>query len=150
MADANKIKDGDIMAVMHYIKVKGSNPISHEFWGDDVDQPGKGMKVTGKELVERAFSADQYDKEEKVSKTKAAEILVTSHNRPFTVSFEKSDKSQRTLRGRLIKAEPLLGRSMVEELDIVPETGDLRGRVRQVDHRTISWLIVEGTKYIVK
>ncbi len=94
MADASKIKDGDIMAVMHYIKVKGANPASHEFWGDDVDQPGKGMKVTGKELLERAFSADQYDKEEKVSKTKAAEILVSSHNRPFTVSFEKNDKTQ--------------------------------------------------------
>jgi hypothetical protein len=140
------IEKDHIMAVIHYIKVKGHAP--NEFWGEDLDQPGKSMKVVG--LLDRSFSADQYASEEKVNKTRAAEILIHSVNRPFSVCFDKSDGKERVLRGRLIKPEPLLGRSMVEDLDAKPEQGDLRGRVRQVDHRTIKWLIVENKKYIVK
>jgi len=39
-----------------------------------------------------------------------------------------------------------LGRSMVEDL----ESSDKKNRMRQVDHRTIKWLIVDGVKYVVK
>ena len=50
------------------------------------------------------------------------------------------------MRGRLITPEPLLGRSMVEDLDLAVT----EHRQRLVDHRTIKFLIIEGVKYIVK
>lgn len=141
----NKIEPNDIMAIVHYVKVTGVKPDKFEFFATDVDNPVNSMKIQGKEIIEAAFSADRFLEEQKVSKTAAAEFLVNSPNRPFTVNFNKTDGSERTLRGRLICPEPLLGRSMVEDLD------DTSGHnLRQVDHRTINWLIVEGTKYIVK
>jgi len=76
---------------------------------------------------------------------KAAEILVNAYHRPLTVCFVKNDGTERTLRGRLVKPEPLLGRSTVEDLDVT--NGN---RLRLVDHRTIKWIVVDGTKYTVK
>jgi hypothetical protein len=138
------IKLNDIMAVIHYVKITSVNPGKFECYADDLDLTNR-MSIQGKEILEAAFSADQFSEELKVPKTKVAEILVNSPNRPFTVNFNKTDGSERTLRGRLVCPEPLLGRSMVEDLD------DTSGHnLRQVDHRTINWLIVEGTKYIVK
>jgi hypothetical protein len=143
--DPARIKAGDLMAIVHYVKVKSVIANNYELFTSDVDLDNHTMRVQGKELLECAFSADQYSEELKVSKTQAAELLIHSPNRPFTVSFNKTDGAERTLRGRLVCPEPLLGRSMVEDLD---ETSD--HKLRQVDHRTINWLIVEGTKYIVK
>ena len=141
---AKQVKTGDLMAFVYYGKVKtiaatGSNVIVF-----DVDNK-REMAVQGTELIESSLSADQFQEEEKVSKTRAAEILVNSPNRPLTVCFDKQDGTERTMRGRLVQPEPLLGRSMVEDLDI-----DGNNRLRQVDHRTIKWLIVDGMKYTVK
>lgn len=143
--DPIRINNGDLMAIVHYVKVKSTVPHNYELYTQDVDLDNHTMRIQGKELLESAFSADQYAEEIKVSKTQAAEILVNSPNRPFTVNFTKSDGTERTLRGRLICPEPLLGRSMVEDLD---ETSG--HKLRQVDHRTICFIIVEGTKYVVK
>lgn len=110
------------------------------------DADGMGaFSVNGQELIDRAFSADQYVTEERVTMTQAAEILISSYNRPLTVCFTKQGGEQRVLRGRLIKPEPLLGRSSVEDLDV--KDGH---RIRLVDHRTIQYLIVNGKKYVVK
>ena len=141
--NASKIKVDDIMSFVYYTKVKSVN-------GDtvivcDLDDDNKEISISGKELLEKSFSADQFEKEENVSKTRAAEILVHSANKPLTVNFLKSDGEERTLRGRLVKPEPLLGRSMVEDLDLKSDH-----RLRQVDHRTIRYLIVDGIRYNVK
>lgn len=137
------VKKDDLMAFVYFAKVtaKQGENLSVKNMDDEMD-----FGVHGKALVERGFSADQYQEEQKVTKTQAAEILVSSYNRPFTVCFEKQDGGDRTLRGRLVHPEPLLGRSMVEDLDIDPK----QHRLRQVDHRTIQYIIVEGVKYIVK
>lgn len=45
----------------------------------------------------------------------------------------------------MIRQEAVLGRSMVEDMD----TSD-KNKIRLVDHRTISYLIVDGVKYKVK
>ena len=143
--DPAKVKAGDLLAVIHYAKVKTANHNGEELFIEDVDSPDKVIRVQGKELVVRALSADQFEEEVKVTKMQAAEVLIESHNKPFTVNFVKVDGSERTLRGRLIRPEPLLGRSMVEDLD-----EPTSNKLRQVDHRTINWLIVEGVKYVVK
>ena len=140
---ADKINSNDIIAIINYVKVINVKSDKFEFFAKDINN-SNNIRIQGKEIIESALSADFFAEEIKVSKTAAAEILVNSTNRPFTVNFNKADNSERTLRGKLICPEPLLGRSMVEDLD---ETGH---NLRQVDHRTINWLIVNGTKYIVK
>ncbi len=138
---ASKVKSGDLMAFVYYAKVKNSSSsvLNVQNLDDKMD-----FSVQGKELIERSFSADQFEKTIKVNKTRAAEILVSSYNRPFTVCFDKQGGGERVLRGRLVHPEPLLGRSMVEDLDITS-----KNRLRQVDHRTIKYIIVEGAKYQV-
>ncbi len=143
--DATKVKDGELMAFTYYVKVKEVSQNGAKLVVGDVDHDGSPITITGKELVENALSADYFAEEEKVTMTKAAELLVGSAHKPFTVAFEKADGTERVLRGRLIKPEALLGRSMVEDLD----TYD-KNRLRQVDHRTIRFLIVDGIKYLVR
>lgn len=137
------VKSNDLMAFVYYATVSkklGTN-LEVKNVDDDIN-----FSVQGKQLIERGFSADRFSEEVKISKTKAAEILVSSYNRPFTVCFDKQEGEERTLRGRLVHPEPLLGRSMVEDLDLPKD----KHRLRQVDHRTIKYLIVDGVKYVVK
>ncbi len=141
--DTSKIENNDLMALVYWVKVKKA--ASGELLVTDLDNSGD-IVVRGKELIENSFSSDRYSEELKVSKTQAAEILIHSANRPFTVSFDKQNGEERVLRGRLVRPESLLGRSMVEDLDI----DDPKDRVRQVDHRTLNYLIVDGVKYTVK
>lgn len=143
--DPRQVSPGHLMAFTYYVKVETTQHNGENLLVNDLDNNNQRININGAELVKRSYSADQYAEEEKVSKTQAAEILVNSPNRPLTVSFDKADGTERVLRGRLIKPEPLLGRSMVEDL----ETTD-KNRVRQVDHRTIRFLIVDGVKYVVK
>lgn len=101
------------------------------------------FSITG-ELVDQVYSADFFDKTETKSLTELAQLLSTSFNIPFTVSFEKQDGKERILRGRLKSPEPLLGRSYVEDLD------KKENRIRLVDHRHLNWMIVNGVKYVRK
>lgn len=140
----NKVKTDDLMALVTFVKVMGE-PKRDRISVRNVDN-GTPFDVQGGELIEEMFSADQSQTGEQVTKTRLAEILVSSYNLPFTVVFEKSDGTERTLRGRLISAEPLLGRSKVEDLDI-PET---EHRMRLVDHRTLKSLTVNSVQYTLK
>jgi hypothetical protein len=145
---ASKVSTNDLMAFVNYVKVKQVLKGGEELIVTDLDHSKRDIKISGKDLIENSLSADQFTATEKVTKTEAAEILISLFNRPFTVSFLKADKSERVLRGRFIKHEALLGRSMVEDLD---ESADNpKGRIRQVDHREILWITVEGIRYIVK
>jgi hypothetical protein len=144
--EPNKIKKDDLMSFVYFTKVKTVMSDGEDLTVENLDDKGKEIHVKGRDLIVKSFSADQFSEERKVSKTQAAQILINSSNRPFTVCFLKgSDKSERTLRGRLLSTEPLLGRSMVEDLDIVDGN-----RLRQVDHRSIKFLIVDCVKHTVK
>lgn len=142
----NEIKKGDIVADITFLKVKS---IGDTFFGDSIQvtnlDNGMDFEIRGKELIETVQSADRYNLTQPVTRTEMAEILSRSYNTVFTVKFEKTDGTQRTLRGRLIDSEPLMGRVKVEDLDI---QGD--NRFRLVDNRTLSELIVGGTQYVLK
>lgn len=147
MADIQKVRVGDVMAFTHWGKVLEVE--THELFPEVVIEDlhsGSRIVVRGAELIEVSGSADRYTNEERVTKTAAAEKLLASNNKPLSVCFTKQDGSERVLRGRLLSAEPLLGRSILEDLDV--ERG--AHRLRQVDHRTIKWLIVDNIKYTVK
>jgi hypothetical protein len=141
--DPGKVKKDHLMAFLYYAKIDTTAPGGHSVQVTGLDNNQGKFGVHGEELIRNSFSADQFEEEEKVTKTRAAELLISSYNRPFTVCFLKQDKTERVLRGRLLAAEPLLGRSHVEDLD-EPEGK----RVRLVDHRTIQWLVVDGVKYV--
>lgn len=145
MKQLQPIKPSDLMTFINWAKVVKVLDNEDKLVVEDLDT-GTSITVEGKALIQYCSSADRYAQEEKVTKTRAAEILITSYNKPFTVAFIKQDGSERILRGRLITAEPLLGRSMVEDLDVDRK----QHRQRQVDHRTIKWIIVENVKYLVK
>ncbi|MEK6932591.1 MAG: hypothetical protein AABW56_02235 [Nanoarchaeota archaeon] len=138
------VRKGDLMAFVDYVRVDQVLNGGNDLKVYDLDSKFD-FKVLGKDLVEKSFSADRYEDEKKVTKTEAAELLIKAYNRPFTVGFTKSDGSSRTLRGRLLSPEPLLGRSHVEDLDITSGS-----RLRLVDHRKIEFLIVDGIKYVAK
>jgi hypothetical protein len=142
---ADRVKVGDLMVFPYWGRVKEVQRQGEKVIVDSVD-PGLGeFYIEGRRMIEGGGSADMVHEEEKVSRTRAAELLISSYNRPFTVCFTKQSGEPRTLRGRLVAAEPLLGRSHVEDLDLAE--GD---RIRLVDHRTLKWLIVDGVKYLVK
>jgi len=139
------VKQNDLMAIITYVKVKSIQPNHQNMTVVDLDNNSVEIGVSGIDLIKNALSADRFVEEVEVGKLEAAELLISSHNRPLTVCFDKQDGTERILRGRLISHEALLGRSMVEDLDI--KTGH---KLRQVDHRTMKYLIVDGVKYKVK
>jgi hypothetical protein len=144
--DPSKVKTGDLMAFVYYGQIRSisSQAGQAHLIVSDIDT-GMEFNVIGSDLVQKSFSADQYKSEEKVTMTEMAEKLVESYNVPLTVVFTKANGEERTLRGRLVKPEPLLGRSKVEDLDL--KDGN---RFRLVDHRTMKELIVCGVKYTLK
>lgn len=59
--------------------------------------------------------------------------------------------NERLLTGYLIKTETGFGRSMCIDLNIdMGNKPNYDERIRQVDHRTLNWLIYKGVKYSVK
>ena len=142
MTDPSKVKVGDILTIVHYAKVTSKNGNTVAVSDLDNQQP---FEINGSPLIEKCLTPDQFTSTKKVTKTEAAELLVSAYNKPLKVLFVKEDKTEREMRCRLIKPEPLLGRSMVDDLDI-----DSGHKMRQIDHRTIKWLILDGTKYEVK
>jgi phage antirepressor YoqD-like protein len=143
--DLKKVKKNDLMAFIYWGMIEGADKRKEELMVKCADND-EGFRVKGVPLIETSHSADQYHTTKRTTKTRVAETLVSAHNRPLSVCFVKTDGTERVLRGRLVKPEPLLGRSMVEDLDL-PNTDH---RLRQVDHRTIKWLIVDGVKYTVR
>lgn len=133
---------GNIISLTKYAKVNGN-------MGDVLSvtdlHSGTNFQIIGKELQESCMSADKSGEVQKVSKTELAEKLVESYGRPFTVVFEKADGEVRTLRGRLLSSESILGRSIVEDLD-QPDGK----RIRLVDHRTLSSLVIDNIKFVLK
>lgn len=138
------IKVGDVMAITHYVKVRGMTDDVLDV--KDLDNSVDHMYVRGSPLIDRMTSADRYTKEVKVTKTEAAEKLVHSYGKPICVAFTKANGAKRVLRGRLQRPEPLLGRSYVEDLDLDPK----EHRQRLVDHRTILFLIVDDVRFNVE
>lgn len=146
--DEEKIKVGDLLTFVNYAKVSSVNKDSNgevTVAAVDVDTDVV-LTLKGKDLLENSLSAQQFKETKKVNKSEIAEIISSSYSKPFTVSYEKIDGSNRVLTGRLIAPEHLMGRSYVEDLSIPAN----QNRVRQVDHRTIEYLIVDNIKYVTK
>lgn len=148
--DHKSVKVGDIHAFLYYARVTRVER-GGEVLGVKNLYNGQDFNVSGSELIQESFSADYAKEVVTVTKTRAAELLVESYPRPFTVVYIKQGKKpgeegeERTLRGRLVRPEPLLGRSHVEDFDITDGA-----RLRLVDHRTIKSITLDGVMHKVK
>jgi hypothetical protein len=112
---------------------------------------GTDYSINGKSLIDELYSADEYDRTEKVGQTKLAETLCHAGHLPFTATFVKKDGSIRTLRGKLNGYENFMGRASVIDFDVAQDKSkNYDTRIRQVDLRTIQGLIVGGVKYELK
>jgi hypothetical protein len=145
------IRAGDILAKVFYGEVKktpqrGSGGIGTPL---QLEIRELGTNTTtyleGTTLIEEFASADRFEKTVDVAPLELARTFVKAHTLPFTVCFTKADGTVRTLRGILVEHEDLLGRSMVKDLDVKHGSP-----LRQVDHRTLRWLIYDGVMYKLK
>lgn len=101
------------------------------------------VEIKGVQLVDSLSSADFFENAQKLTKTELAEILINANVRPFTVVFTKQNGEKRTMRAKFLSTEPLLGRSIVSDLDD-------GFSIKQVDHRTIESIIIDKVKYVHK
>lgn len=138
----NKLRTGNLLSTTYYLRI---NRVTAD--GVEVtDQWGNSFTVKGKSLIENTMnSANQFSTTQKVTKTEMAEKLENAGDSVFTVEFEKQDGTTRVLTGHLLGAEPKMGRTQVIDLEVI--TGNPS---RLVDNRTISSLILKGTKYVTK
>lgn len=140
------VNTGDLMAFTYYGFVSDKNLGGDVLTIQGLDGVGR-FEVRGANLVSSGSSADFVAEERKVSRTDVADALVSSAGKPFTVCFIKKDGEERILKGRFIRQDRLMGRSLVEDMQRSAEDSD---PIRQVCHRTLQWLICDGVKYIVK
>ena len=96
-------------------------------------------QVKTKDIQEKLLKAIKSDREKYLSE---AEIIKALKK----VSKTLLEGAERTLIGYLSKVEAKVGRSIVIDLELPTD----KYRIRQVDHRTINWLILKNVKYIVK
>lgn len=142
--DFSGIRVGDRMSMTYYLRVNNVNKVAGSV--DVTDQNGNNFTIVGKSLIENTIdSAGQYTNTVKITRTEMVDKLESAGDAVFTVNFDKQDNTNRTLIGHLVSSEPKMGRSNVVDLEVT--TGH---NGRQVDHRTLNWLILKGTRYTVK
>jgi len=142
--DPTKVKKGDVVAFHFYTIVE-------EVKNKDGDlclvvkniEQDQMFTVQGEPLIQKGFSGNFVEEEVTLSRTKIIGILKDSPNKPIQIQFVKKDGSDRNMICRFLATNDT-GYAQVEEL---VETGP---QMRQVDLRTMEWIVVEGTKYVVK
>ncbi len=130
-------KKNDIVSLTKYFVVDSAS--YSKVSAKDMDT-NEMVEIKGVQLVDSLSSADYFKSTEKKSKTELAGILIGAGVRPFTVVFEKQNGEKRVMRARFLSTEPLLGRSIVSDLDD-------GGQIKQVDHRTIESIILDRIKF---
>lgn len=143
------MEEGHILADLNYFIVKKKTD-DYVIFSDITNQRDWALPASQVNIaLSSAWSADEVRETRTVCRTDAVEKLLSAGVRPFTVVFVKADRGERTLRGKLINEECSMGRSHVLDLDKVLESGE-NSAIRQVDHRTIKSLILDGVQYNVR
>lgn len=137
-------KVGEHLSYTSYVEVLSKNATNGEM--EVKDSNGKTFIIRGKSLIEGTMnSAAQYTTEKEVNQVQLVEALLNAKDAVFTVRFTKADGEKRTLTGHLIGTENHMGRSNVVDLEVTSGNN-----MRQVDHRTLEYVILKGVKYVKK
>lgn len=172
--EASKLEVGEKLSRISYMTVKGKQGgyITVE------NEGGTQWDISQDIVSKECYSAKQASEEVEVNLTKLIQIFNEVGDTVFTVNFDKLPTHEdfikltrdedskirsyadmkkdfkafrgtnRTLVGYLVRSENGFGRSLV--VDLEAEKGEKKSNLRQVDHRTLNWLIVKNIKYIVK
>ena len=170
--DVKKFETGQWLSQSAYLTVKdiAGTKITVE------NQFGDQMHIS-KDILEKMDSAHHFKTEVPMNMTELAELLENAGDTVFQVSFRKQVNEARvqekleetsakelkdskfinnfakeliegeecTMVCHLVKAESTLGRSTVIDLST-----SHANKFRQVDHRSINWLIINNCKYVLK
>jgi hypothetical protein len=151
-------------------KYSGSTPVTNE--------EGLSWEITNGIVEKECYTANQAEEEIKVSRTELIDIFSKVGDTIFTVNFDKLPTAEdflaltrgeggkirsfeemtkdfkkfkgenRTIVGYMIKIENGFGRSLVIQAFYKDEKD--KKSFRQIDHRTLNWLIFKNKKYVVK
>jgi hypothetical protein len=169
--DSSKLAVNNWFSSTSYYKVLNVKS-ADEVEVSQMSQQSANLMMSRDILETEMHSALVFEKEEKISRTQVIEKLLEVGETVFTVQFNKKVDEARvkkilegasaksdlkklskeivtgeecTLSCFLTSADNQLGRSSI--IDVNAPYG--RG-FRQVDHRTINWLILKNVKYVVK
>lgn len=175
-----QLKPGSYLSETQYYQVLESIRMDNNKSGVLVrNDRGFTFSVSSQIVEEGMYSADQYESEESVTRTELVGILEGAGDTIFTVNFNKQIDpkrlaeavsqgpkgkmtlvaaknlllgEERTLIGYLLSTEAKMGRSQVVDLELPVKDGanPVLSRIRQVDHRTLNWIIIRGVKYTQK
>jgi hypothetical protein len=166
-SDASQIKVGEFLSEIQYYKVLEVS--SSGIFVKNI----RGLEFTiSKSIVEEGLHSDrQFNEEQQVTRTELVQVLSNAGETVFTACFNKkldakalkesfndpkiSVKSvaamqrmllgeERVLTGFLLSSDALSGRFQVVDLE------DPEGRAKQIDQRTLNWVILRNIKYTVK
>jgi|1_EtaG_2_1085319.scaffolds.fasta_scaffold00140_8 hypothetical protein len=166
-SDHTQLKVGGFLSEVQYYKVIDVRPNNVKVRNE------RGMEfVIGKEIIEEgSFSADQFEGEEEITRTDLVQILANAGETVFTANFNKKlDVKQfkeafndpkntvksnaalermllgepRTMIGYLTGADAISGRFQVVDLEAE------KAFPKQIDMRTLNWVILRNVKYTVK
>lgn len=184
MAIFKELEAGSILGESQYYKVEKIVGNKIQLLPDG----GESIIVDSKYVEKYLDSADQFNKEEKITKTQLADLFINNPRIVMTVAFYKASKvkSKKAYKAELMEqAESVgiqflkLGSSAIEKAlenpvlsYILGELRVMRGRhygdvddlgrmhftdmdatdarARQVDPRTIQYVIIDNIKYILK
>jgi hypothetical protein len=133
------MKEGDIIGVFKYAKVvnvEGPERVVLK----DVEK-GNEYVMQGAKLISEVFNATTALEHKKVTRTEMEKLLVEAGHQPVSVSFKKAGGDDREMVGVRI-GDGNFGRSLFKEFG-----GD---SVKQVDHRTLYKLVMDGVEYTLK
>lgn len=173
------IKKGDWLSRISFMKVSNNGYINSSVINEDGLEWSIANSIISQECYSTHFDSEvemtKTELAEKLLECRDA-IIVVNFNKQATVADIKAKiKSlaaagststkdlesilkgeERTLTGYVIGSEPVLGRSHVIDLDIPKEVVPAKDgteydkRMRQVDHRSLNWLIYKNVKYVLK
>ena len=163
----SNLKEGDKLSEIQYYTVK---TVSR---GTVVVENSRGFEFSiGQSIIEEgSFSAHQYDEEVTMTRTELIEVFANAGETVFTANFNKKPDAkslkakfndpettiktnvameklllgdERTMIGYLVGKDEGTGRFKVVDLE------DSSDFPKQVDPRTLNWLILRNVKYQVK
>lgn len=175
MTKFKDLKVGECLSESHFYHVE-------KIVGKEVElknAAGESIVVDDKYVDSCIISASQFDKEEKITKTDAAALLISSANVAMTVSFNKKVDEKQVIEETVTEVE---GSSIAnirkaitkaikksingeERIMVGHHSGTTNefGRLgftdmevttghnlRQVDPRELNFMVIKGVKYVVK
>lgn len=147
--DPYQVETGDVMLFQFYVKVnsvetrKVNNEEETVLKVTNLDN-GDKLTMSGNTVIKKALSANYYEEScLGISRTDMIKIIKKSVGHPMQVQFTKKDGSPRNMICKFLYTTDT-GYAFVDEFT------DKEIQHRQVDLRTIEWVIINGIYYKIR